>query len=70
MTRIEKYFLDANFVKDVIIDNEQYIIYENEQYYEIYIYKQCDDGLYLFDQTVFDILKEHYIIPKKLFKLI
>ena len=70
MTRIEKYFDDARFVKDVIIEKEQYILYENEEYYEIYVYGQWNSGLCIFDPTVFDILNEHYIVPKKLFKLI
>jgi len=75
MTKIEKYFEDIKFVKDVIVDKEQYIIYENEEYYEIYVYGQMKLGkypfkeLYPFDPTVFDILNEHYVISKKLFKL-
>jgi len=64
--KIEKFLIDSKFVREYKRDAKQYIVFESDlkKYYEIYVYKQHES-----DPTVFDILIEHYMIPKQLFIL-
>ena len=64
--QIKLFFRDSKFVKDYKRDARQYVVYESEirKYYEIYVYKKHES-----DPDRYDILIDHYTVPKQLFML-